>query len=111
MLKPKTRNEGTMTEAAFFGTIRSALRELSFKGRLYQPRKAALDRQRVQRGQYHCQGCGLVVGSREIEVDHVVPAGSLSCWEDLGPFAQRLFCGSDGLQVLCRECHRRKHAD
>jgi hypothetical protein len=42
-------------------------------------------------------------------VDHIIPAGSLRCYEDVEGFITRLFCGSDGFQILCPDpCHSAK---
>ena len=108
LAREKTRNEGTMTEAAFFGCIRSALRELAFRRRLYLPTKNAKERQRVERGRYECENCGDVFPAKYIQVDHIDPAGRLKSFDDLPDFCRRLFCDSDGLQVLCKVCHHNK---
>lgn len=46
---------------------------------------------------------------KEIEVDHIVPAGRLRSFEDIGGFVERLFCERENLMVLCEQCHRDKH--
>lgn len=38
-------------------------------------------------------------------VDHIVDCGSLTSWEDIQGFMQRLFCTKEGLQILCHDCH------
>jgi len=44
-----------------------------------------------------------------VEIDHVVPAGSFNCYEDVVPFIKRLTEESlEAYQLLCRECHRAK---
>lgn len=46
---------------------------------------------------------------KEVEVDHIVPCGTLKCVEDLPGFVTRLFCEADGFQVLCKaNCHSKK---
>jgi len=37
-----------------------------------------------------------------------VPAGTLTCAQDLPGFVERLFCEVDNLQVLCEACHNIK---
>ena len=108
MRKPRTRNEGTMTEAAFFGTIRSALRELSFRGKLGKPRQEATRRARISRGMYRCSECGEATPHKDIEVDHIHPCGPLQTFHDLEGFCRRLFCDADGLRVVCKRCHHNK---
>jgi 5-methylcytosine-specific restriction endonuclease McrA len=45
---------------------------------------------------------------KKINVDHVVPAGSLNSSKDLPGFVDRLFCEVENLQVLCEKCHDKK---
>ena len=51
-----------------------------------------------------------LVGTTEknINVDHIIPAGSLNTAQDLPLFVERLFCEQDNLQVLCTTCHDKK---
>ena len=56
---------------------------------------------------YRCESCGKIHASKNIEVDHIKPAGSLKTKEDLGSFASRLLFVMPGdLQLLCKDlCH------
>lgn len=38
------------------------------------------------------------------QVDHIIPVGS----GDWNSRIERLFCDASGLQVLCKECHKKK---
>jgi 5-methylcytosine-specific restriction endonuclease McrA len=58
--------------------------------------------------EYQCGHCGGWFSDNEIEVDHIVEAGSLRSFEDLAGFCERLFCEVDGLECLCKECHKKK---
>lgn len=59
--------------------------------------------------EYQCDQCKGWFRGDETEVDHIVPCGSLKSFEDLGPFAERLFCEADGFRVLCKaKCHSKK---
>ena len=49
-----------------------------------------------------CQGWFL---DKDTQVDHIEECGSLRSWEDLTPFARRLFVEVDGLNVQCLACH------
>lgn len=108
----KPRNAGTMTESAFWGMIRSTLRRRSM---YWKP--IALARKRAERKytgpnkrqkfEYLCSKCESWFPGKEIEVDHLIPAGTLTCASDLEGFVSRLFCEVDGLRVLCKECHRK----
>ena len=41
-------------------------------------------------------------------MDHIEPAGSLNCSNDLPAFVDTLFCEVDNLQTLCKTCHDEK---
>jgi 5-methylcytosine-specific restriction endonuclease McrA len=107
---PKVRNAGTMTESAFWSFIRSALRQ---KSRWWKPiteckmkaRRAYKGPSKRQKFEYQCNSCKLWFPEKQINVDHIKPAGSLNCKEDLAGFVERLFCELDNLQVLCESCH------
>ena len=52
---------------------------------------------------------------KEIQIDHKIEAGSLTCGDDLKGFVERLFVEVDGLQILCNKrldgkesCHKKK---
>lgn len=110
---PRTRNNGTMTESAFWSFIRSALRQ---KSRFWKPiLQCKLNARRIYKGpnkrqkfEYLCKSCGKWFQEKKINVDHIRPAGSLNCAQDLPGFVERLFCEVDNLQVLCEKCHDKK---
>ena len=110
VLKEKPRCNGTMTEAAFWAFIRSALRQ---KSRWWKPiafaknaaRRVYKGTNRRQKFEYQCNHCKKWFPEKEIDVDHIVPAGTLKTAADLPGFVERLFCEVDNLQVLCVDCH------
>jgi len=110
---PKSRNAGTMTESAFWSFIRSALRQ---KSRWWKPitecklkaKRAYKGPNKRQKFEYKCASCGNWFPEKQINVDHIKPAGSLNCAQDLPGFVERLFCEQDNLQVLCETCHDQK---
>ena len=110
---PKTRNAGTMTESAFWSFIRSALRQ---KSRWWKPiteckmkaRRTYKGPNKRQKFEYLCNSCKTWFPDKQINVDHIVGAGSLNCGQDLPGFVDRLFCEQDNLQVLCTTCHDHK---
>lgn len=110
---PRTRAGGEWTEAGYWGFIRNHLRLMS---RRWPPRKQVLltnrreyrGKSKQQKWEYQCQKCGQWYQAKEINVDHVTPAGQLLSYDDIGPFVERLLCEADGLQVLCKTCHKRK---
>ena len=107
---PKIRNANSMTESAFWSFIRSALRQ---KSRWWKPITLVKQKaKRVYRGplkrqkfEYLCNGCKQYFPEKIVNVDHIIPVGSLTCKEDLPGFVERLFCEVDNLQVLCSTCH------
>lgn len=109
----KTRNAGTMSESAFWSFIRSALRQKSrfwkpitqCKMKARRPYKGALKRQKWE---YQCNHCKKWFPDKAVNVDHIIPAGSLNSAKDLPGFVERLFIEIDGLQVLCSSCHNVK---
>ena len=58
--------------------------------------------------EYTCAECKGWFQNKEIQVDHIEPAGSLNKYSDIGGFCKRLFCEIDGMQVLCKPCHQLK---
>ena len=110
---PKVRNAGTMTESAFWSFIRSALRQ---KSRWWKPitecklqaKRAYKGTNKRQKFEYQCKACKNWFPEKQINVDHIKPAGSLNCAQDLPGFVDRLFCEQENLQVLCSECHNEK---
>jgi 5-methylcytosine-specific restriction endonuclease McrA len=110
---PKVRNAGTMTESAFWSFIRSALRQ---KSRWWKPitecklqaKRAYKGTNKRQKFEYKCASCNNWFPEKQINVDHIKPAGSLNCAQDLPGFVDRLFCEQENLQVLCEKCHDTK---
>lgn len=109
--EPLVRCNGTMTESAFLAWIRSALRSKSLR---WPPRAEALKLARraykgpnkLQKWEFCCSLCGRWFKAKEVVVDHFpVAAGSILSVEDIGPFANNLYCEVDNLRVLDKECH------
>ena len=106
----KTRNAGTMTDAAFFSFIRSKLRQAS---RFWKPILACKQHakrpyngpNKRQRFEYQCNKCKEWFPDKQVAVDHTIPCGSLNSFSDLPGFVERLFVEEDGLKVLCNKCH------
>ena len=112
-VKEKPRASGTMTEAAFWSFIRSALRQ---KSRWWKPiqmvklkaRRKYSGVNKRQKYEYKCNKCKKWFPDKQINVDHIIPAGSLTTAQDLPQFVERLFSEEDNLQVLCSTCHDKK---
>jgi 5-methylcytosine-specific restriction endonuclease McrA len=93
--------------------IRSGLRRLF---RFWRPAVAALHAARFPcagaRGQkwaYLCAGCRRPFPRKQVQIDHVVPAGELTDYAHVGEFLRRLTPESPAAyQVLCKACHTAK---
>ena len=57
--------------------------------------------------EFQCKECTEWFPDKEVQIDHIVPVGSLRCAEDLIGFVERL-TPEDGFQVLCVPCHQIK---
>ena len=109
----KNKAGDTWTTARYFGFIRSALRRAWTK---YPVRYQVMDSARQPytgkdkrtKWVYKCAECKKLYKSTEVQVDHIKPAGTLRCYDDLPAFVSTLFCEKDNLQVLCKECHAEK---
>lgn len=102
-LVKRTRGRGTLTEAQYWGKIRSALRQAF---RYWPPITEARKRAKVGKA-YRCERCQELV--EKVSVDHVEPCGSLRCDEDIAPFIRRLTTENpSAYQALCSECHNAK---
>lgn len=110
----KTRNNATMTEAAFFGWLRSRIRRLSIYWKPIQAVKQAAKvpykgENKRRKFSYICGKCGNEKSDKEVSVHHTTPCGSLKNFSDLAIFAERLFVEKDKLILLCDKCHSEEH--
>jgi len=102
-----------MEKTKFFQWLRSQLRRISMK---WKPRSDALNNAKKpytgenkrRKWQYQCSECNGWYAGKEVQVDHIIPCGQLTDYEDLPGFVERLFCDADGLQVVCKSCHQDK---
>jgi hypothetical protein len=114
-LVPRTRAGGEWTEAKFWGWLRGVLRA---GARRWPPivRLSLTSVRRPYQGdnprmkwEYQCHECLGWFPRKEVEVHHLIECGSLKSFDDLGGFAERMFCEADGLVVLCDACHQQAH--
>lgn len=86
--------------------IKGLLRRGSFH---WRARNEALVAARVERGKYLCADCKELFGPKEVALDHIVPVVDpkvgFTTWDD---YINRLFCETDGFQILCHSCHDAK---
>ena len=112
--KLKPRNGGKFTESAFWSFIRAALRQ---KSRWWYPititkiraKRNYIGPSKRQKFEYLCSHCLQYFPEKEVAVHHKTACGGLSCANDLPGFVERLFCESDGLEVVCNKCHAKIH--
>jgi len=109
----RTRGSATYTEAAFWGMIKACLRRAS---RWWKPssevkmaaRRAYKGPNKRLKWEYKCNICKNYFPEKSVQVDHIVPVGSLNKADDLPGMVERLFCEKEGLQVVCAKCHTAK---
>lgn len=106
----RNRNNNTMSESEYFGKLRSILR-LGFK-RCWIPMQLALEKAKRPsestnkrlKWEYQCSECKLWFPRNQVHIDHIIPTGSLTCWDDVVPFIQKMTAEDvDAYQILCIE--------
>lgn len=110
----KEYNANTMTKSQFFGKIRSSLRNAF---RYWKPAQMALqlasrpsqsENKRLKK-EFQCAKCKKWFKRSDVEIDHIIECGSLSCYEDIVPFLKRLAPEDiKAYQILCKEDHKLK---
>ena len=113
-LKEKKHNAGEWTEARYISFIKSALRSASQR---WPPRYRALHAAFVGKrlnpasgriaGFYKCNSCLQEYVVKEVEVNHIVPVVPITGFDSWDNIINRLFCEQEGLEVLCKPCHKR----
>ena len=111
---PRTHAGGEWTEAKFWSFIRSNIRATSRKWpplvrqALHDARRPYDGPNKRQKWEYQCAECSDWFMGKFVQVDHIVPCGTLRSFEDLEGFYRRMFVEKDGLRVLCKTCHQHK---
>ena len=118
--KPKPHNSGQWTEARMRSFVMSALRKARWPVKYETIREAyvknGINPATGRKCKLHkCESCGNLFPQKEMAADHISPCVPINGfggekflgynWTEL---VQRLFCEIDGLQALCRECHKTK---
>lgn len=111
---PKTRNNGKWTEAQFFSWLRSTLRRASMRwSPISEVKKKAkvpyIGPNKRRKVSFVCSICKQPYDSKQVDVHHIEPAGSLRSFEDLAGFCERLFVEEHKLILLCEKCHAEQH--
>jgi len=99
------------TTAAFWSYIRAGLRAKFMRWPpKYKAYAAAKRDVKVKKGnqkfEYQCALCSSWFKMKEVEVDHIIPCGSLKAFSDLAGFVERMFCSQEHLRILCKVCHK-----
>lgn len=75
-------------------------------------RRAYKGKNKRQKWEYQCASCDKWFAGKEVQIDHIIPCGSLRSNEDIVPFIERLTAEDvSAFQVLCKPCHKIKTAE
>lgn len=113
MSKDKPHNGGQWTKARFFSFVKGSLRGASVR---WPPRYGALAtafRKRAVNPKtgrvaklYECASCHDLFSNSDVEVNHKEPVIPISGFDSWDGVIKRMFCEEDGLEVLCKPCHK-----
>ena len=120
-LKPwEEPNSPYKTKSQYFGVIRAGLRKMWTRYRLKNNFVSSLrylkdiggvyktgKKKGKPRTQWYavCQHCQVEHPCTNMEVDHIISAGTLTEFEHISSFTERLLCGTSGMRYLCKQCH------
>jgi hypothetical protein len=107
----KNKAGGQWNTSRYFSFIRSTLRRAYTR---YPVKYAALEAARrpfkgtdkSTKWEFNCSQCDEWFKGKDVEVDHIIPCGSLTKYDDLPGFTERLFCEVESLRVVCKPCHK-----
>lgn len=117
MAKENTRNNGRWTESRYNSFIKSAIRSMSGRWPVkYDALKAAQAGVKVNEKtgrmamHYCCAECKNLFPAKDVQVDHIHPIVPLTMVESLdwNVVISNALCEIDGMQVLCKPCHKSK---
>lgn len=58
--------------------------------------------------EHKCSSCKKWFARKDVHAEHIIPCGSLTSFEDIGGFIQRMLVEKEGISVQCKECHQKK---
>ena len=110
------------------GKLKTNLRRLSYQSKEYGKVKA---RAKVGVAVYKCELCGVHIYEgksknsyekkleaypdllyNEFAVDHITPIADTKLgWQGWDVYIERLFCGAEDMQYLCKPCHKEKSSE
>lgn len=114
-----TRASNTKTEADVAAMVLSGLRRVT---KYWKPKMDCINDgkrpyigpNKLQKNEFHCEGCNKYVKQSEIHADHIVNCGGISGdnWMDkIKPWLIKALVERDGYQRLCVTCHKSKTAE
>lgn len=57
---------------------------------------------------FECAECHHLFPGSDIVVDHIIPVVLTTGWDSWDNVINRLYCNSENLQAVCKECHKVK---
>ena len=112
-IEKKTYNNGEWSDARFNSFVKSALRSASIRWPpKYQKLSEALVGTKVNQKtgrmakHYECNQCKGHFPAKDVEVNHILPVVPVEGFTSWDLIIERMFCEKDGLEVVCKPCHR-----
>lgn len=109
----KPYNDGQWTVARYNSFIKSALRNASQRwppkyqklndacvGTKINPKTGRMAKH------YKCNCCKQDFPAKDVEVNHIEPVVPISGFDSWDGVIKRMFCEADGLEVVCKTCHK-----
>jgi 5-methylcytosine-specific restriction endonuclease McrA len=99
-------------KAFIVGVLRQGMRRWPPKFQVLKNAAAGVRRNKLTKREamhYKCAKCSKLFPRTGVQIDHINPVamGHEWKWDD---YIERLFCDVEGLQVLCKKCHKLKTA-
>lgn len=85
--------------------LKQQLRKIS---RYWPEKNKVFHRVKISPGNYRCEGCKKIFQQKELQIDHVEPIVGLEGFVSWDMYIERMFCGYEKLQALCKPCHQTK---
>ena len=106
-------NNGEWTVARYTAFVKGGLRSASqrwppkykvlsraFVGSRINPKSGRLAKH------YQCSNCKDAFPAKDVEVNHIIPVIPVAGFDSWDGVIERLFCEQEGLEVLCKPCHK-----
>lgn len=105
------------SQSAFYTWIRGGLRLLwkryPIKNRFKQSHLVSLTKSQIIQHGFHrstkkagkCSMCEKLFPASRLEVDHIIPAGTLKSMDDFQEFVTKLLCDETNMRLVCKNCH------